>query len=139
MVVIILIVTGIAVPKFRGTFQTTQMQDAVRSAIRLARYARSMSIMKTEECSLRFDDHLIALSFGETKNSECITRRLPDDIQISEFENLSYPEQNEDKGRTVLFYPTGMNDGFELTLCNKNDQKIIITCNPFTGKVTTEE
>ncbi|HKL22340.1 MAG TPA: hypothetical protein VJ904_11065, partial [Tichowtungia sp.] len=64
------------------------------------------------------------------------SRRLPEDVRITEFENLS-DQTIED--RSVLFYASGMNDGFELTLEDKNSRRRTITCNPITGKVTVEE
>ncbi len=140
VVVIILIATGVSVPLFRGTFQSTQMNDAVRSTVRMARYARSMSILKQDECTLRFKDGLLTLSCGGTNAAEPETsRRLPGDIKISEFENLAEADGIPDEGRAVHYYSTGMNDGFSVTFRDEKDRRVTVSCNPISGKTTVEE
>lgn len=133
VVVVILIATGIAVPKLSGSFASTRMKDAVRSTIRTARYARSMSILKQKDCTLSFKTGQIRLTCGDEVLAE---RRLSEDIEINGFENLS-DEKSSDK--TVLYYANGMNDGFELTLTDADHRSHTITCHPFTGKVTLDD
>lgn len=142
VVVIILIATGISVPLFRGSFQTTQMRDAVRSTMRLARYARSLSIIRQQRCELKFEKQAIILSCGSGTNGpsvETLVRRWPEDIQISEFENSSDSEASTEAHRHVQFYTSGMNDGFELTLRDRNERQTTIICDPYSGKLTVEE
>lgn len=136
VVVIILIATAVAVPIFRGTFQSTQMRDASRSAVRMARYARSMSIIKQTACTFGVDDHQLRFSCGGSNSTEEITRRLPGDIRIDRFETDA---EESGTNRVVRFYPSGMNDGFKLTLRDEKDRRTIITCNPISGKTTVEE
>ena len=141
VVVIILIATGVAIPKFRGTFQGTQMQDAARATIRMARYARSMSILQQKDYTLKIDDHLLTVSSsgGGSNSNQTVTRRIPDDIEISEFENKADSDHSEKENRSVLFSSSGMNDGFDLTLSDKNNRRVDISCDPFTGKIKVEE
>ncbi|MBC8206799.1 MAG: type II secretion system protein [Kiritimatiellales bacterium] len=133
VVVIILIVTGVAVPKLSGSFSSTRMKDAVRSTIRVARYARSMAILEQADCTLSFAANRILLT---TTNATLASRRLPDEIKITDFENMA---DKNIEGKNVLFYSSGMNDGFELTLSDDKNRHHTITCNPITGKVTLEE
>jgi len=109
------------------------MKDAVRSTIRTARFARSMAILKQEECTLTFATNRIRLLCGPEVLSD---RRLPEKITLSEFENLS-DEDSPDK--TVYYYPSGMNDGFELTLTDDDQRNNTITCHPITGKVSLDD
>ena len=140
VVVIILIATGISVPLFRGTFQSAQMTDAVRSTIRMARYARSISIIKQDEVTLCFKESQMSLSYGGTNNAAPeISRRLPDDIKIGSFENLAGNNKNPEEVHTVRYYPTGMNDGFKLTFGGEKNRSSTVTCNPITGKTTAED
>lgn len=142
VVVIILIATAIAVPTFRGTFQSTQMKDAVRSTVRLARYTRSLSILRQSECALYFEEQQVRASIPGTSTNDAreIIRKLPDDIQISDFEtDASIEEDADPEQRVVRFYASGMNDGFEVTLSDKRDRRRRITCHPYTGKVEVEE
>ena len=140
VVVIILIATGISVPLFRGTFQSAQMTDAVRSTIRMARFARSMSIIKQDEVTLCFKESQMFIACGGTNNAAPeISRRLPDGIKISSFENQAGNDKNPDEGHTVRYYPTGMNDGFKLTFGGEKDRRSTVTCNPITGKTTVED
>ena len=137
VVVIILIATAVSVPVFRGTFKSTQMTDALRSTVRMARFARNMAILKQSECTLQFEEDRMVLTCADP-NEPKTERRLPHDIKISEFENLSEEGLPEDK-RTVHYYSNGMNDGFKLTLTDDKDRQREIECHPFTGKVTVEE
>lgn len=140
VVVIILIATGVSVPLFRGTFKSAQMTDAVRATVRMARYARSMAILKQDDCTLRFKEGLLTLSCGETNSAEPeVSRRLPDDIKISAFENQAQTRADSVGNRFVRYYPTGMNDGFKLTLSSENGRYTTVTCHPISGKTTVEE
>jgi len=137
VVVIILIATAVSVPIFRGTFQSTQMTDAVRSTVRMARFARSIAILKQTDCTLTFEDDQMVLTSTDP-NEPKTARRFPADIQISEFETISEAE-NFSETRAVHYYSNGMNDGFELTLEDSKNRRRTITCHPITGKVTVEE
>ena len=138
VVVIILIAAGVAVPKFKGTFKSTQMTDATRSTIRIARYARSLAILKQEICTLRFEDTRLLLLSGTNSVTPEVSRKLPEDLKISLFENLA--ENNDPDGtRSVQFYPSGMNDGFKVTLSTDEDHHATVVCNPISGKVTVVE
>jgi prepilin-type N-terminal cleavage/methylation domain-containing protein len=140
VVVIILIATTIAVPRFSGTLKSTQMTSAVRSTIRTARYARSIAILKQDICTLQFKGQQLTLSCGGTNSVEPqISRKLPDDIKISAFENLAEQDRSPSADRIVRYYPTGMNDGFELTLSDGGTRRSTITCNPISGKTTVED
>jgi len=137
VVVIILIATAVSVPIFRGTFQSTQMTDAVRSTARMARFARSIAILKQVDCTLKFEDDKMVLTCADPNEPET-SRRFPEDIQISRFETISETDDFSE-GRVVRYYANGMNDGFELTLEDDKNRKKIIECHPITGKVTVEE
>lgn len=137
VVVIILIATAIATPVFRGTFQSTQMTDAVRSTVRMARFARSMAILKQSDCTLTFEESQMVLTCADPTEPKTV-RRFPGDIKISQFENQS-EQTSSDDARTVHYYSNGMNDGFELTLSDDKDRRQTIECHPITGKVTVDE
>jgi general secretion pathway protein H len=141
VVVIILIATAVAVPVFRGTFQSTQMKDAVRSTVRLTRYARSLAILRQSDCTLHFDKQKIraTVSSASTNAAEEIVRTFPGDIQIVEFESESRSDEIPSDQWTVRFYASGMNDGFTLTLRDEKERRTRITCHPVTGKVEVEE
>ena len=137
VVVIILIASAVAAPIFRGTFQSTQMTDAVRSTVRMARFARSLSILKQSDCTLTFKEDQMILTCAD-ENEPDTSRRFPADIQISQFENKSDETISAD-ARVVHYYSNGMNDGFELTLSNDKDRRRTIECHPISGKVTVDE
>ena len=139
VVVIILIAAGITVPKFKGTFKSTQMTDATRSTVRIARYARSLSILKQEPCTLRFETNRLMLVCGTNSATPEASRKLPEDIRISAFENLAEEGGASDGSRAVQFYPGGMNDGFKVTLSADETRRATIVCNPISGKITVVE
>ncbi|QHI70454.1 type II secretion system protein [Tichowtungia aerotolerans] len=140
VVVIILIAAGMAVPMLSGSSDAAQMRDAVRSTIRLSRYARSMAILNQADCTLSFSTNRITLAGTEGTLAE---RRISDKITIADFENLAKEDRRDtdedEEGKKVIFYPTGMNDGFEVTLEDEDGRSHTIKCNPITGKVTTDE
>jgi len=135
--VIILIATAVAAPVFRGTFKSTQMTDAARSTVRMARFARSLSILKQSDCTLTFKEDQMILTC-EDENEPDTSRRFPADIKISQFE-ISTEKNTSTDARVVHFYSNGMNDGFELTLLNDKGRRRTIECHPISGKVTVEE
>ncbi len=139
VVVIILIAAGVVVPKFKGTFKSTQMTDATRSTIRMARYARSLSILKQETCTFRFETNRLTLVCGTNSASPEASRKLPEDIEISSFENLAGTDRSSAGNRDVQFYAAGMNDGFKVTFSAGNDRRSTVVCNPISGKVTVVE
>lgn len=140
VVVIILIAAGIAVPKFKGTFKSTQMTDATRSTVRMARYARSLAILKQEPCTLIFATNRLNLVCGTNTVSPEVSRKLPSDIEISSFENLTDDTNpSADGGRSVRFYSAGMNDGFKVTLSAGGDRRSTVRCDPITGKIVVVE
>jgi len=133
VVVIILIVSGVAVPRLSGSFSSTRMKDAVRSTVRVTRYARSMAILNQADCTLSFATNRISLT---TAKGTLAARRFSAEIKITEFENLADDNGGE---RNVLYYSNGMNDGFELTLEDDKNRRTTIHCNPITGKVIVDE
>ena len=137
MVVIILIATMIAIPVFRGTMKSAQMTDASRTAIRMARYARSMAILRQADCKLQFTDMHITLTCDDPDEPGA-KRNLPEAIVIDAFETQAEGITSE-KERFVYFYPSGMNDGFELTLMDAKQNKKTLICHPISGKVTIDE
>lgn len=137
VVVIILIATAVSVPIFRGSFQSTQMTDAVRSTARMARFARSLSILRQADCTLQFEKGQMVLTCDDPEEPQTV-RRFPEDIQISNFEILSEADDLP-SDRTVRYYANGMNDGFELTLEDDKNRRRTIECHPITGKVTVDE
>jgi len=139
VVVIILIAAGVVVPKFKGTFKSAQMTDAVRSTVRMARYARSLAILKQEACTLNFETNRLTLVCGTNSTAPEASRRLPEDIKISSFENNLGADRSSTENRTIHFYPAGMNDGFKVTFSADNDRRSTVVCNPISGKVTVLE
>lgn len=139
MVVIVAIAAGVGIPRFKGTFKSAQMTDATRSAVRIARYARSLAVLKQEPCTLLFEDTRILLVCGTNTAAPEAFRKLPPDIKISSFENLAGTDGRSGSTRYVQFYPGGMNDGFKVTLSTDNDRRTTVVCNPISGKVTVLE
>jgi general secretion pathway protein H len=139
VVVIILIAAGITIPKFKGTFKSAQMTDATRSTVRIARYARSLAILKQETCTLRFETNRLSLVCGTNSVNPEASRPLPEDVRISAFENLAAENGNADGSRTVRFYPAGMNDGFKITLETDGDRRATVICNAISGKIIVLE
>ena len=140
MVVIILIAAGVTVPMLSGSSDAAQMRDAVRSTVRLSRYARSMAILNQTDCTLTFATNRITLTGA---NGALAERRLSDKISIEDFENLAEEDErreaDEEDGKSVLFYSSGMNDGFEMTFSDEDGRTRDIKCNPVTGKITVDE
>lgn len=139
VVVIVLIAAGVAIPKFSGTFESYQLTDAIRSTVRMARYARTTAIIQQKPCALKFDDHQLVLLSGTNGMEPSTVRKIVESIQIDSFETLTENNQKNEELRKVNFYPAGMNDGFKLTLRTEKNQRATIVCNPISGKITVLE
>ncbi|MFA5689387.1 MAG: prepilin-type N-terminal cleavage/methylation domain-containing protein [Kiritimatiellales bacterium] len=145
VVVVIGLAAGVAIPSFRGGLSSLQMRDAERTTIRLARYARSMSILKQSECVLEFTESRISMKCagGTNENSagETLTRKLPEHVTIELFQNTAQStatsrRRRHDEDKRVRFYPSGMNDGFKIIYSAGGGQRSEIICNPVTAKTT---
>jgi prepilin-type N-terminal cleavage/methylation domain-containing protein len=139
VLVIILIAAGVAMPRFKGTFASAQMTDTVRTATRMARYARSLSILKQSVCTLEFEDSRMILFCGTNSATPETVRRMPDDIKLSSFENLTSDAPRAAAARRIRFYPAGMNDGFRVTFQAGEVRRSTVLCSPVTGKITVLE
>ncbi|MBT8041973.1 MAG: hypothetical protein KJN98_02285, partial [Pontiella sp.] len=48
ILVLVVVISGISLPYFAGSFRGTQLRTASRTITRMAKYARSMAIMREE-------------------------------------------------------------------------------------------
>jgi hypothetical protein len=73
VLVVVVIISGISLPYFAGTFKGTQLRTASRTISRMARYARSMAIMRETTLTVVLNHETMEMFLGEstkTKTSE---------------------------------------------------------------------
>ncbi len=64
VMVVLVIISGISLPYFSGSFRGTQLRSAARTIDRMARYTRSMAIMREETLTMALNPNTLELFMG---------------------------------------------------------------------------
>lgn len=96
VMVIFLVITGISVPYFAGTYRGVQLRAAARTVNRMARYARSMAIMreKTMTVVLNHETMEIYLGGAPTVNTNAADGELDQEV----LDRLGYTDGDSGSG-----------------------------------------
>lgn len=139
--VILIVITALAVPQFRGTFDYLQLQNFVSDTVSFAGYAQARAITGAEINRLVFDiekkslgvDTYTGVESGDEGAKETWEkikyRRIPDFISI----------ESEDSLNTVRFYPDGTADKVTMKIGISSGKNFTISIDPLTGYAKAEE
>jgi len=75
---------------------------------------------------------------AEDKATSDMLKGLPEGISIEDFECQRPGGDDPDAPRVIVYYPSGLSDGFTLRLTDERGRNVEITADPLTGEVTTE-
>jgi type II secretion system protein H len=75
---------------------------------------------------------------AEDRATSDMLKTLPEGIIIESFESMRPPGERENAPRVVVFYPSGLSDGFTLVLADDRGRSVEIAADPMTGEVTTD-
>lgn len=94
VLVVMIIISGIALPHFAGTFKGTQLRTAARTIERMSRYARSMAIMREETLTIALNHETMEIFLGgEPSVSESMADgELDQDV----LKRLGYTDDGDD-------------------------------------------
>ena len=70
VLVVIVIISGISVPYFAGSYRGTKLRSSARTISRMARYSRSMAIMREETFTLVLNHETMEVFLGATPSRE---------------------------------------------------------------------
>ena len=168
VMVLIAMVSGIMLPSFSGTLRGSKLRSAARTIERIARYGRSMAIMREERLTMVINPETMEVILGgENGNSTTnesdgvidqevlkrlgyvegddksidreIHRVLPEGLEVSEFDKAWTEEDDLNKELyLVRFYPNGQCDWFQLELEDKRGLRVLIENDPVSGKTRSE-
>ncbi len=68
VLVLLLVIVSISLPHFAGTFRGTKLRTASRTVSRMARYARSMAIMREETMTVALNHETMEIFLGGSKS-----------------------------------------------------------------------
>ncbi|MDP3786864.1 MAG: prepilin-type N-terminal cleavage/methylation domain-containing protein [Candidatus Omnitrophota bacterium] len=139
--VILIIITALTVPQFRGTFDYLQLQNLVSDVVSFARYAQAKAITGAEINRLVFDmekkslgiDTYAGVETGDEGAKEIWERikyrAIPDFISI----------ELQDSRNAVKFYPDGTADKVTMKVNISSGKSFTISIDPLTGYAKAEE
>lgn len=139
--VILIIITALTVPQFRGTFDYLQLQNLAFDVVSFARYAQAKAITGAEINRLIFDtekkslgvDTYAGVETGDEGAKEIWERikyrAIPDFISI----------ELQDSRNAVKFYPDGTADKVTMKVSISSGKSFTISIDPLTGYAKAEE
>ncbi len=69
VLVLVVVISGIALPYFAGSYKGTKLRSAARTIDRMARYARSMAIMRDKTLTLALNHETMELFLGSASQT----------------------------------------------------------------------
>jgi len=73
----------------------------------------------------------------DTATSDLL-KALPEGISIDSFECQRPGSDEPDAPRVIVYYPSGLSDGFTLRIGDEHGRNVEITADPLTGEISTE-
>jgi prepilin-type N-terminal cleavage/methylation domain-containing protein len=93
VMVIIAILSGISLPYFAGAFRGHQLRSSARTINRMARYARSMSIMREEQMTVVLNHETLEVFLGAS--TQTATNAADGELNQDVLKRLGYVEGGE--------------------------------------------
>ncbi|MEN8254536.1 MAG: prepilin-type N-terminal cleavage/methylation domain-containing protein [Verrucomicrobiota bacterium] len=112
VVVISLILLGVSLPHFAHTYKGSKLRSATRTVSRMARYARSMAIMRETEMSIVLNHETLEIYLGGS--SQTSTNEADGELDQDVLKRLGYVEGEASDGNIGIekeihrFLPEGI-------------------------------
>ncbi len=95
VLVLVVVISGISLPYFAGSFRGTQLRTASRTITRMAKYARSMAIMREETLMVVLNHETMEVFLGGTPSVS--TNTADGELDQDVLKRLGYVDgENED-------------------------------------------
>lgn len=125
VVVVMGIVVGIAMPSFVSSIQGQRLSSAARTLATVARYARSMAVLKQSDLSLTFNLANGQVDLVSSNGSLPTFSRAVDDVRLQEVAIEGAAPVTEGVC-TVPFRRNGACAPFTVTIVDKNGNNVIM-------------
>jgi hypothetical protein len=75
---------------------------------------------------------------AEDRATSDLLKGLPEGIRMDSFECQRPGSEEADAPRVIVYYPSGLSDGFTLRIADDRGRSVEITADPLTGEISTE-
>ncbi|MFB3107791.1 MAG: Tfp pilus assembly protein FimT/FimU [Candidatus Binatia bacterium] len=131
VIVIMAVMVGFSVPRFRRTFNHLQLQVFANNVARLLAYANQRAVTRGEVLRVHFDvegRRYWLASVNEAGESTRIASKL------NRVSSIPLTILLDPSGREVNFYPDGGADRFEMAILNDQQDGYRLVTNVWTGR-----
>ncbi|WP_168433087.1 pilus assembly FimT family protein [Pontiella sulfatireligans] len=98
VLVLTLVISGIALPYFAGAYKGTKLRAASRTITRMARYARSMAILREETLTVVLNHETMEIYLGA--KAETAATEADGELDQSVLKRLGYVDGDESSSET---------------------------------------
>ncbi len=129
VIVIISILLGVSTPLIKRNIESTSFKSFINKSYFLLDYAKTLCIFKNTILEVNFDlngNRIILIEKGE-KGEEFKTIKIPKGLHF------------EIEKETILFYPDGTMEEFEIIISDNEQRKAVISSKGFDGKIRTDQ
>lgn len=99
VMVIFLVITGISVPYFAGTYRGVRLRTASRTVNRMGRYARSMAIMREKPMTLVLNHENMEIYVGGMPAANTSTNAADGELDQDVLDRLGYTDGDTSSGK----------------------------------------
>jgi type II secretion system protein H len=135
VLLIVMVLVGVAVPRFRGTFRHLQLQVAASDVATLLTYASRRAVARGEALRIEFDAD--GRRYWLARVDETTSERLSG--TFGRVSSVPAAIALAPSTRTVTFYPDGRADPFEVLISDDTQAGYRVRTNARTGRVTLLE
>lgn len=137
VVLILVIILGIALPRFQGTFEKLQVQTAARNIYKLMLFAQERAIFEQKTYRVRYerDERRVLLERKSGKKFFPVQSRLAKPVHIKEAVTVKWnrtPPQ-------ITFTPTGESGTLKVTFYDQTDRLYTLTAGKPLGRIVLED
>lgn len=98
VMVLVVVISGISIPYFAGSFRGTQLRSASRTINRMAKYARSMAIMRDETLTVALNHETMEVFLGGVPAAT--TNEADGELDQDVLKRLGYVDGDDGSGET---------------------------------------
>jgi type II secretion system protein H len=139
VVLILMVMVGVAIPRFRGTFRHLQLQAAASDVATLLTYAGRRAVARGEVMRIHFDveGRRYWLARADGTSPEDTFQRVSG--KFGRVSSLPASISLAPSTRAVTFYPDGRADAFDMLISDDSQAGYRVRTNVRTGRVTLRE
>ena len=137
IIVIIGVALGITMPSFVRSIQGQRLKTAARTMVTVARYARSMAVLKQTDLTLSFNFATGQIDLTSTNVSLPRFTRMIEDVNVA-YVQVEGKEQANEGACSVNFRRNGVCRPFAVKIVDKRGNYVIVKVDALAGVKATE-